>query len=70
MSSASDQYVARFEKFLDDLGASGEYFCSRQYDRWLGQVRRAFEDAEVSTVERKPAVTSNRPAEEQKSSRR
>jgi hypothetical protein len=69
MSLKSEEYVVKLEKFLGDLGVTGAYFCAKQYERWRGLARQAFEEASASATtsdeteqkpkEKKPKSVSN-----------
>ncbi len=48
MASKSEEYVVKLEKFFSDLGVTGAYFCAKQYERWRGFARKAFEEASAS----------------------
>jgi len=46
----SEEYITKVEQFLNQIGVTGTYFCAQQYERWRGLARKAFEEANSSSI--------------------
>jgi hypothetical protein len=51
MSEQADKYVGEFLKFLEGIGVSDQYFCEPQRERWISQLRKAYEELDLEKDE-------------------
>jgi len=58
MALNSEEYIAKVEEFLSQIGVTGTHFCAQQYARWRGLARKAFEEA--SSTPTKEATTTEK----------
>jgi hypothetical protein len=52
MSKETDAYMDQVMSLLESLGVSDEYFCAPQRERWVGQVREAYEKIEQTQAKK------------------